>query len=60
MTGRDPMKAAEIAKKIAQCPVGPFAILLGMTEDHWREVVAARQMIVDALRAHGEGSEKTK
>ena len=40
-----------LANKIAEIPVGPFAILLGMNDDlHFKEIVAARSLIVAALR----------
>lgn len=45
----------KLADKIEQVPVGPFAILLGLNDGtHFKDVVAARGMIVAALRAAGE------
>jgi hypothetical protein len=45
-------KLIELAKRIENTPIGPFAILLGMSDDaHFNDIVEARGMIVLALRA---------
>jgi len=46
-----PANAAALADRIAEIPIGPFAILLGMNDEtHFKEVLAARATIVSALR----------
>jgi len=42
----------QLARRIEETPIGPFAILLGLTEDHFSELVEARRKIADALRLY--------
>lgn len=48
------MNTYNLAKRIEETPVGQFAILLGLTEEHFREVIADRKKIADALRFYAD------
>jgi len=50
------MTTEELARRIEQTPIGPFAILLGLTEDHFSELIEARRKIADALRLYEAAS----
>lgn len=46
------MKTEDLARRIEETAIGPFSILLGLGEEHFNDLVAARALIVKALNNH--------